>query len=514
MRRALRRIFIGLLVLLALVGGGLWGLNHFFGTSFIAERRPELKPTAPLEPVTRTSVVIAPVAVELNAIRDIMEAKAPRDLNGTHDNPQSNLLGKSQIAWTAARGAIQLVGSPRGIDVSSTVNGTAQLTGQTTNPGGNIGARIGGVLGRDAQGFANRMLDQRAEIRSNVTMTSRPALLSNWRFDPNLSGSVTMGDVNFAGFRFNVTNYIKPQLDGAVNEQMATLSNHLRNDPMLELAVRPEWAKMCRSISLGQTAPNAPPLWLEVRPTRAIAAQPRIVPDWVILTVGVQAETRIVPNETKPDCPFPAQLDLVPQLDDGKISIAIPIDVPLTELNRIMVEQLKGKTFPDDANAPAQVTVLAVNLATSGDRLLVSLRVKAKETKSWFGFATEATVHLWGKPALDAESQIMRLSDVSIDVEAEGAYGLLGAAARAAMPFVQSALEKNAVIDLKPFAANARASAETMLADFKRPIDGVEIEAAITGLRLAGIAFDAKTLRVITEAQGTAHALVRKIPLP
>ena len=82
------------------------------------------------------------------------------------------------------------------------------------------------------------------------------------------------------------------------------------------------------------------------------------------------------------------------------------------------------------------------------------------------------------------------------------------------MPFVQSALEKNAVIDLKPFAANARASAETMLADFKRPTDGVEVEAAITGLRLAGIAFDAKTLRVITEAQGTAHALVRKIPLP
>ena len=51
----------------------------------------------------------------------------------------------------------------------------------------------------------------------------------------------------------------------------------------------------------------------------------------------------------------------MPQLDEGKVAIAIPIDVPFTELNRIMDAQLKGKTFPDDANAPAQVTVLAVN---------------------------------------------------------------------------------------------------------------------------------------------------------
>ena len=282
---------------------------------------------------------------------------------------------------------------------------------------------------------------------------------------------------------------------------------------MLEVAVRPEWAKLCRSISLGKTAPNAPPLWLEVRPTKAIAAQPRFVPDWVILTVGVQAETRIVPNETKPDCPFPARLDIVPQLDQGKISVAVPIDVPITELNRVMEEQLKGKTFPDDPKSPGEVTVLAVSLAASGDRLLVSLRVKARETKSWFGFGTEATVHLWGKPALDPDNQIMRLSDVSLDVESEGAYGLLGAAARATLPYVQSALEKNAVVDLKPFMATARASIETMLADFKQPIDGVEIDAAITGLRLAGIAFDAKTLRVIGEAQGNARALVRKIPL-
>ena len=152
--------------------------------------------------------------------------------------------------------------------------------------------------------------------------------------------------MTIAGVKLNVSTEVKPLLDNTVNEQIGRLSNQLRNDRTLELAARREWTKLCRSISLGAAAAGAPALWLEVRPIKAFAARPRIVPDWVILTVGVQAETRIVPNATKPDCPFPAQLELVPQLDQGNVSISVPIDLPFTELNRVMEAQLKGKTFP------------------------------------------------------------------------------------------------------------------------------------------------------------------------
>ena len=250
-----------------------------------------------------------------------------------------------------------------------------------------------------------------------------------------------------------------------------------------------------------------------MKPTRAFAAQPKILTDWVILTVGVQAETRIVPAETKPDCPFPQRLDLVNGLDQGKVSISVPIDVPFTELNRVMELQLKDKTFPETGNSPGKVTVLASSISASGDRLLISLRVRAKETKSWFGLAGEATVHIWGKPTLDQENQIMRLTDISLDVQSQAAFGLLGTAARAAIPYLQKALADNAVVDLKPFAANALKSIDASLGDFKAPVDGVEVEAAVSELRLTGIEFDSKTLRVIGEAQGTARALVRKIAL-
>jgi hypothetical protein len=37
------------------------------------------------------------------------------------------------------------------------------------------------------------------------------------------------------------------------------------------------------------------------------------------------------------------------------------------------------------------------------------------------------------------------------------------------------------------------------------------VEASVTGLRLAGIEFDSKTLRVIAEAEGLVRALVTKL---
>jgi hypothetical protein len=514
-----RAIVLGALVVVAFFGGTLWALNAFFPVDPMAEQRPALKGLAPLKPMARTSVIVAPVAVATMAIRDLMEANAPRGLNGNRANPLSDLLGKAEIGWTMSRGPIAVTGVPPGLNISTTVSGSLKVTGQIANQTGNITGAVtgllGGGLGQNVQKLTTRVLDQRADIRGNVTVTSRPALQPNWRIEPNLSGQVALaeGGMTVAGLKLSTANEVKPLLDRTVNEQIGRLSNRLRNDRMLELAVRREWGRLCRSISLGATAKDAPALWLEVRPTKAFAAQPQIVPDWVILTVGVQAETRIVPNETKPDCPFPAQLELVSQPDRGNVSVAVPIDVPFTELNRLMEVQLKNKTFPDDEKSPGQVTVLAASVAASGERLLISLRVRAKENKSWLGLGAEATVHIWGKPALDRDIQVMRLSDISLDVQSETAFGLLGAAARAAVPYLQSALEKNAVVDLKPFADGARKSIETALTEFKKPVEGVEVEAGVTGLRLVGIEFDSRTLRVTAEAQGTARALVRKIAM-
>jgi hypothetical protein len=482
------------------------------------DRKPALAASPPLQPATRTSVIIAPTALNLGAIRDVLEAQAPRDLSGKRENPVGQLLQNAELGWSITRGPLAVTGRPEGMAVVAPLNGAFRLTGQIGAQVGNITSQLGGLLGgsvgEQLGNLAGRAIDQRADIRGNVTLNARPAIQPNWRLEPNLTGQANIGDANLqvAAVRINLGREVKPLLDRAVAEQIGALQARVRNDPFLEAAARREWAKACRSIPLGKAAANMPDLWLEVRPVRAVAAQPKVDAAAVILTIGVQAETRITTAESKPDCPFPATVEIVGPMDQGRIALGVPVDLPFTEVNRLIEAQLKGRTFPEDAGAPIAVTINKATLAASGDRLLISLRVKASERKSWFGLGTEATVHVWGKPALDAANQVLRLTDIALDVESEEAFGLVSAAARAAIPYLKDALAENAKIDLKPFAANALKNIETALADFRAPQPGVQVEAAVTALRLAGIEFDANTLRVIAEADGTVKVAVSQLP--
>jgi hypothetical protein len=256
---------------------------------------------------------------------------------------------------------------------------------------------------------------------------------------------------------------------------------------------------------------SLPALWLELRPTRAIAAQPRVDASNITLTLGIEAETRITPAQTKPDCPFPAVITIVPPTSGG-VSIGVPIDMPFTEINKIVEAQFAGRTFPEDGSGSVDVTVKRATVTASGERLLISLLVNAKEKKSFFGFGGEANVHIWGKPVLDQTQQTLRLTDVELAVESEAAFGLLGAAARAVMPHLQKALADNATIDLKPFASNAQKKIAAAISDFQKNEDGVRVAAEIKSLRLAGIAFDSKTLRVIAEAEGAINVYITALP--
>jgi len=510
------RIAAGAVVLVGSFAGALWALDAFFPVA--ASKPPKLVEMPPLEPATRTSTITAPIAVALTAIRDAMEARAPRNLTGKGDNPLTQLLGKADIGWTLTRGPFVVVGRSEALTVTTALNGTLRLTGQVASRAGNVSGALGNLVNSDVghglQNIAGRTLDQRADLRGTVAVSARPIIDTDWRIEPNLSAQVAMGAsaLSIAGVKVEVGDQVKPLLERTVNEQVAALTARIRNDPAIELAARREWARMCRSISLKGVGENAPDLWLEVRPTGAFAAQPRIDASAVTLTLGVQAQTRITPSQTKPDCPFPAQLQIVSQPDAGRVAIGVPIDVPFTEVNRIVEAQLKGRSFADDGAGSLAITVLGASIAPSGDRLLISLRVQARERKTFLGVGAEATVYVWGRPVLDRERQILRLADVTLDVQSQAAFGLLGAAAKAAMPYLQSAIADNAVIDLKPFAASAQQSIGAALAEFRQAEPGLQVDANITSLQLVDIEYDAKILRIVAEAQGTVQAAVTALP--
>ncbi|MFZ3358899.1 MAG: DUF4403 family protein, partial [Xanthobacteraceae bacterium] len=311
-----------------------------------------------------------------------------------------------------------------------------------------------------------------------------------------------------------VGNEVKPVLDRLVHDQTNALESYLRNDPFIENAARNEWTKLCNSVSLGAAGAGMgqgmPKLWLEIRPVRAIAAQPQIDGRAVTLLVGVQAQTRIVANQTHPDCPFPQQLDLVPQSSGGGVRIAVPIDIPFTEVSRLLQAQFAGKTFPEDGSGEFAVTIKQASIAASGDRLLISLLVHAKKS-GFLGIGADATLYVWGKPVLDQEQQILRFTDMTLDVKSQAAFGLLGAAAQAAVPYLQQMLADKAVIDLKPFAADARTRLAAAVGQLAQQAPGLSATATVNDLRLVGVAYDEKTLRVIANADGAVNVAISSL---
>jgi hypothetical protein len=481
---------------------------------------PALVQLPPLPPASRNSVILAPVAIALSAIREAADRSAPRNFAGKADNPVSQVLQNADIGWTASRGPVSATGAQDVLSLATALTGKLNVTGSLSSKAtGAVGDALGGLLGSNVGkqiGSVNiKSLNANAEIKGNVTFTSRPKLAASWHFEPNLAAQVNLGDSSLAvaGARVNVPAQVKPLIDKTVAEQVAAAETRLRSDPTLERNARVQWAKACRSIALQGTGATAsmPALWLEMRPTRAIAAQPRVDASAVTLTIGIEAETRITPVQTKPDCPFPATISIVPPTTGG-VAVDLPIDVPFTDLNKILEAQLAGRTFPEDGSGSVDVTVKRASVAASGDRLLISLRVHAKEKKSFFGFGGEADVHIWGKPVLDETQQTLRLTNIELAVESEAAFGLLGAAARAAMPHLQKALAEKATIDLKPFASNAQQKIAEAIADFQKNEDGVRVAAEITSLKLADIAYDSKTLRVIAEAAGSINVSVTALP--
>jgi len=488
---------------------------------------PALAAVPPLPAPQSVSSIVAPVTVAIEAIRDLAERAAPRVVNGRADNPAPQLIQNADIAWTVTRGPIAASGAQDALSLTTPLNGTINASGQiSSDVQGAIGNALGGLLGGNVAkqiGSINiKKMNATAEIKGTVAIAARPQLLANWRLDPNLTAQVNLSDSNIAvaGARLNVPAQVKPVIDRNVAEQIGAVQQRIRSDPALENNARLQWAKLCRSIPLQGAAANlkgAPPLpdlWLELKPVRAVAAQPRIDATAMTLMLGLEAETRVTSAQTKPECPFPAALTIVPP-GPGRLNVGVPIDLPFTELDRIVSSQLVGKTFPEDGSGAIAVTVKRATVVPSGDRLLISLLLNGQGKQGWFGgFGGDATVHIWGKPSLDRVQQVLRLTDISLAVESEGAFGLLGTASRTAMPYLQRALAERAVIDLKPFANNAKQRIAAAIAELQKNDTGIRITADVTAVRLGAIAFDANIVRVTAEAEGAVSAAVTAIRLP
>jgi hypothetical protein len=345
-------------------------------------------------------------------------------------------------------------------------------------------------------------MEQRADFKGRITVTARPNLREQWRIEPNLTAQVSVDSASaqIMGMTLNLSNEMKPMVERLLNEQVSRMQQQVGNSAAIEDAMRAEWAKMCRSVPLGAGAPGAPSLWLELKPTEALAAQPRIDQSALAFTLGARAETRIVPSETKPECAFPAQLQIVPQMDQGRVNIDVPIDLPFTEVSRLIESGLTGKTFPVNEGGDVRATIKSARLRASGDRLLITLGITANESKSWFGLAADATIHLWGRPRLDRENSKLRFENIALDIESEAAFGLLDTWRAPRSRTCRRCCRRTPLSTSRRWWRMRGGTSKRRSQDMQRGASGVVLDAKLIDVRLAGLQFDANTVRAIAEA--------------
>src|SRR5215469_16850326 len=250
----IRTILLGLLAVVVAAAGAALITGVFSPRT--ESTRPALAALPPLQPLAGTSTVLAPTAIALTAIRDALEAQAPRNLSGKPQNPMSQLLSNAQLSFSVTRGPFVVANHGDALTITTPLTGTFEVTGAGA-VGGAVGGAIGNLIGSSGAGqqmqhLAGGALNQHADLHGTVVTTSRPAIAANWRLAPNLAGQVNIADVSLpiGGAKLNVASAVKPALDGMVREQITALETRLRNDPFIENAARSQWTKLCRAIPL------------------------------------------------------------------------------------------------------------------------------------------------------------------------------------------------------------------------------------------------------------------------
>ena len=513
----MRRILVACLALAVLAVGAVVVVSQLWVRGSPPANLTQIPPSPPLAPALRSSMIVGRVVMAHSAIRDALEAQVPRSFSGRQDKPILQLLTSADVDWSFNRGPLAVADRGGELIISTDITGMLHIKGAISAAADGLVGTIGGLidrgLGQGLEQLSGMLVDQNVEFRGDITATGQPVMTKEWRVEPNLASRVSVAESSLliVGVPLELGNLLQPMLADSLKQQTAQFQSWLGNNPFLEQAARREWGNACRSIALNTDGLGLPELWLEVRPTRAFASQPRIESAGVVLDLGIEAETRVTPAKTKPECPFPTQLDVVPQAERGRINVAAPIDIPLADVSKLLEAQLRGKTFPEPGGAAVAVTIRHVALSAYGERLLLSLRVKGQEKESQFGFGAEANVYVWGRPVLDPDQQILRLTDIKLDVESKAAFGLLAKAADAALPALQESLARNATIDLKPLTERARKEIAAAVANFSRQEPGVRVNAAIDELRLVSVAFDASTLRVTAEINGSVDATITSL---
>ena len=430
---------------------------------------PSLHPTAPhlatqaLPPLeAQASTVTLPITIPHASIAQALEAATPASIAD-----ESRVFGKT-VRWSVARGPFRAAGRSGRLGIGSKLHGKVKRKSRTL-----------------------------ATLSGRMHLGMQPRLTPHWRLIPNLSPHVKL-DHATVFFLFNIAGLVEPLLNAELAEVQARAAQEIEEDDFLEREARKQFDQLCRSFQLRES----PPLWLEAKPTGVHAAQPHIGPDNIRLQFGFDVETRILAHATQPQCPFPAQLELVDP-EPGRFDFALPAEFSYDAIAEAVQHELIGNTYGD------ALRIDAIRIRPHGQALLIAADI-SMAAGGWLKMDTEGTLYLLAKPQLDIKRQAIAFTNVEMDLASRDALAEIAAAA--AEPVLVRLLSDRMLLHLEPVLQKIGAQAQKALADLSS--EKFQIKGQIQKTQLSRMDVGPQTLRLAFRIQGDVQASALQLPWP
>lgn len=441
-------------------------------------KTPALEPLA--EHLSRATI---PVSISIAAVGEALERKTPKQESGSRKNSFGRSFAQSEINWNLNRSRLQVSGQSGALSIATELSGEARAKGAI---------QLARKIDFSASG----------DVVASASLTASPTLETNWRVSPNLSEvkiDIQRADIPIKRIgNLNVRGDILPGVRVAADALRTQLNQSVDRSDFFEQAAKKGWKRLCGSTPLGENSD----LWLETRPVVARATQIRIGPKDIRTTIGAEVKTRILTEQTQPECPFPRTL-LLEEPKPGGFEIVMPAIIDYEMLERTLAEEVVGKSVGKNIS----ITIKAIRIHPYGEKLLLGTEV-AVEAKVLSGTEVKGILYVVAEPELDAETQTITLENVALDIDSQNV--LFSMAGKAAEPLLLEAVSKRLPFDLGPKLEELRHETEDAISALSS--ENVSVTGEVRQVRITRLDVGPEHLRLVLTAEGRVRARVRAIP--
>jgi len=441
-------------------------------------KTPELEPLA--EHLSRATI---PVSVPIAAIGEALERETPKQESGSRKNSFGRSFAQSELSWNLSRSRLQVLSRSGALDIATELRGEARATGTL-------------------QLIRKFDVNTSGDVLANVSLTASPTLESNWRVSPNLSEveiDIQKAEIPIKHIgNLDIRGDILPGVRITADALRTQLNQSVARSDFFEQAARKGWKRLCGSTPLGEDSD----LWLETRPVVARAAQVRIGRKDIRATIGVEVETRILTEQTQPECPFPGTL-LLEKPKPGSFEIIMPTIIDYETLERTLAEEVVGKSLGKNIS----IAIKGIRIRPYAEMLLLETAV-AVETDYLSGTAAKGTLYVVAEPKLDAKAQTITLENITLETDSQNL--LFSMAGKAAEPLLLEAVSKRLPFDLGPKLEELRDGAEDAILALSS--ENISVTGKVNRVRLTRLDVGPEHLRLVLTAEGRVGARVQAIP--